>query len=113
MLGTSALRCECELLRSSVPMIRSLPRHQAEVRSVSIGDAHLLLSFIIQLVPNDRVLKGFFGGMTQRPRAHQKIDSDSFDLESDRACGQIKGNGDHLERTPRRQDKDVRKYLVE
>ena len=60
------------------------------MRSVSIGDSHLLLSFIIQLVPNDRVLKGFFCGMTQRPWAYQKIDSDSFDLDSDEACGQIK-----------------------
>ena len=28
--------------------------------------------------------------MTQRPWAYQKIDSDSFDLDSDEACGQIK-----------------------
>ena len=83
------------------------------MRSVSIGDSHLLLSFIIQLVSNDRVLMRFFGGMTQRPWAYQKIDSDSFDLDSDEACGQINGSGDHPERTPRWQDKGDGKYLVE
>ena len=62
---------------------------------------------------NDRVLKGFFGGMTQRPRAHQKVDSNSFDLESDEACEQIKGSGDHPERSPRKQDIDDRKNLLE
>ncbi|MBC7595606.1 MAG: hypothetical protein H7288_17005 [Kineosporiaceae bacterium] len=59
------------------------------------------------------MLKGFFGGMTRWPRAHQKIGSNSFDLELDEACEQMKGSGDHPERTPRRQDKDDRKYLVE
>ena len=82
------------------------------MRSDDIGDSHLLLTFISPLVSNDRVLKGCFSGMTQRPRAHQKIDSDSFDLESDRAGGQVKRGGDHPERTPRRRDKDHRKHLV-
>jgi len=83
------------------------------VHSVSIGESNLLLIFIIQLVSSDRVFMGFFGGMTLRPGVRQKIDSDSFDLESGEACGQINGSGDHPERTPRRQDQGDRKYLVE